>query len=75
MIYKMYLIIKQLTNYLQVVCVADSGLYVRVVLSLGQTLQVSLMLRSDYHEEDCILPIQGGVFTQNLVTVLLPRKG
>lgn len=56
-------------------CVADSGLYVRVVLSLGHTLQVPLMVRFDYHGESCHLPIQGGVLAQELVVVILPRKG
>lgn len=38
------MVAKRLTNNLQVVCVADSGLYVGVVLSLGHTLQAALMV-------------------------------
>lgn len=55
--------------------VADGGLYRRIVLCSGHALQVALMERFDYDGEGCNLPIQGSVFTQQLVTVSLPRKG
>ena len=64
-----------LTNDSQVVCVADSGLYVRIVLCSGHTLQVALMKGFDYYGDVSNFPIQRSVFTQQLGTVSLPRKG
>lgn len=65
----------RLTNNLQVMYVADSGFYVRVVLCFGHTLQVALVVRLDHQREGCNFPSQGGVFTQQLVAVSLPRRG
>ena len=45
--YSISLLMKTLTNDPQVVFVADSWLYVRIVLCSGHTLQVALMIRFD----------------------------
>lgn len=58
MIYNISLVIKRLTNNLQVVPVADSGLYPRVVLCCGHTLQDALVVKFDYYGEGCNLLIQ-----------------
>lgn len=54
-------------------CVADSGLHVRVVLPFGHTLQVSFEGLFDHQREVCNHPVQGGVFAEQLVTDTLPR--
>lgn len=56
----------------QVVCFADSGLYVWVALSFSHTLQVALVVGSDDNGDWCNLSIQDRVFTQEPVTVALP---
>lgn len=70
-----FIVAKRLTNNLQVVYVADSGLYERVVLRPGHTLQVALMVRLDIYREVCHLPLQGGVFSKQPAMVTLPGKG
>lgn len=70
-----FVITKRLTNNLQVVYVADSGLYERVVLRTGHTLQVALMETLDIQGEGGFLPLQGGVFSKQPATVNPPGKG
>lgn len=63
-----------LTNNLQIMWVADSGLWgFRVVLQCGQTLQAAIIVRSDHQVKGSHLPMQG-VIAQRLVTVAFPRE-
>lgn len=64
--------IETLTYDLEVVCIADRGLDVRIVLRSGHALQVALMKCSNYDGEGCNLPIRRTVEPQQLVPVSLP---
>lgn len=65
-------VIQTLTNHLQIVSVADSGLYERVVQHTGLTLQVAIMDKCDNQGDDCHLPVHGSVFSQQLAAITLP---